>query len=94
MTEASFRAETDKRSERRRRTMRLARITLDDGQTVPCVIRDWSTTSAKLSVARRYPLPSGFLLKVNDEDAIVAVRLIWRRGDSAGISIAGLANRP
>lgn len=78
----------EQRDAARRETMRLAKVILEDGETLPCVIRDLSLSGAKLSVARRHSLPREFLLSMTERDLTVPVRMAWRRGDFVGVTIA------
>ncbi|WP_165937755.1 PilZ domain-containing protein [Methylobacterium segetis] len=65
----------------------MATIVLEDGEQIPCVIRDMSVSGAKLSVARRFRLPEYFDLMVAGRDLTCRVRRAWRRGDFAGVSL-------
>ena len=68
-------------------TMRLATIRLDDGEEIPCVLRDLSLTGAKLAVSRRYRLPASFSLVVHGREVVFPVRRAWQRGDYAGVTL-------
>lgn len=83
---------TNLRSDERRRSLRIARIELGNGESVTCVVRDLSLAGAKLSVARRHRLPPRFQLTIpgNDlacDDLTCEVKLVWQRGDFAGVTI-------
>ncbi|MFK5597947.1 PilZ domain-containing protein [Methylobacterium sp. HMF5984] len=67
--------------------MRLAHITLSDGEVIHCVIRDLSVSGAKLAVARRYALPEHFDLNISGSDLPFPMRRVWRRGDFAGVML-------
>ncbi len=67
--------------------MKLAHITLSDGEIIPCVLRDVSASGARIAVARRHRLPEFFHLSVDGKDEICRVRRVWQRGDFAGITI-------
>lgn len=69
-------------------TMRLATIRLDNGEEIPCVLRDLSRTGAKLAVSRRYRLPMNFNLIVHGREAPFPVRRAWQRGDYVGVMLA------
>lgn len=71
----------------RRAATRFATIILEDGERVPCVIRDLSATGAKLGVARRYRLPERFLLQVKGRAPAFPVQRVWQRGDHAGVQL-------
>ncbi|WP_442919052.1 PilZ domain-containing protein [Methylobacterium sp. XJLW] len=68
--------------------MRLATIRFDDGEEIPCVLRDLSPTGAKLAVSRRYRLPASFYLIVHGREIAFPVRRAWQRGDLAGVMLA------
>ena len=57
--------------------MRLAVIQLDDGEEIPCVLRDLSPRGAKLAVSRRYRLPEHFVLIVHGREPPFRVRRAW-----------------
>ena len=67
--------------------MRLATIRLDDGEEIPCVLRDLSLTGAKLAVSRRYRLPAVFCLVVHGREVAFPVQRAWQRGDFAGVML-------
>jgi hypothetical protein len=50
-----------------------------------CVIRDLSSTGAKLGISRRVPLPPEFSVALLRTKTIRRVLLRWRRGDFAGV---------
>lgn len=72
----------------RRATTRFATIILENGERIPCVIRDLSATGAKLGVARRFQLPERFLLQVKGREPAFPVQRAWQRGDHAGVQVA------
>lgn len=67
--------------------MRLASIRLDNGEEIPCVIRDLSVSGAKLAVSARYALPAHFSIIVQGRDRAFPVRRVWRRGDLVGVTL-------
>ncbi|WP_409565049.1 PilZ domain-containing protein [Methylobacterium sp. J-090] len=75
MDERQVQGKQEKRYATRRETMRLAKVILEDGERLPCVIRDLSLSGAKLSVARRHSLPKQFVLSMTDRDLTVPVRM-------------------
>ncbi|MGC5779350.1 PilZ domain-containing protein [Methylobacterium sp. NFXW15] len=65
----------------------LASIQLANGEKLPCVIRDLSSTGAKLAVSRRYELPTEFNLFVRGRETQFPVRRMWQRGDHVGVKL-------
>ncbi|AWN42771.1 PilZ domain-containing protein [Methylobacterium durans] len=85
-------AATEKRiGGERHETMRLATIILEDGEQIPCMIRDMSVSGAKLGVARRYQLPETFMLTIAGRNLTCRVQRAWRRGDFVGVSLLAAA---
>lgn len=68
-------------------TMIPAQITLDDGDLIPCIIRDLSYGGAKLGVARIHRLPLNFNLTIPCRDLTFRVDRVWQRGDFAGVKL-------
>ncbi|KAB1069491.1 PilZ domain-containing protein [Methylobacterium planeticum] len=84
--EAATRPEKRKGGDRHT-TMKLATILLEDGEQIPCVLRDMSVSGAKLGVARRHVLPESFALNFPGRDLTCRVRRAWRRGDFVGVTL-------
>ncbi|GJD35367.1 PilZ domain-containing protein [Methylobacterium aerolatum] len=71
----------------RRTTMTIGTVVLTDGRRLPCVMRNHSAGGARLSVARRHPLPKTFVLVVNRSNKAFQVERVWRHGDEVGIKL-------
>lgn len=56
--------------------------------TMDCVVRNVSSTGAKLQLAESVTLPEQFELDIPQKGETVRVRLRWRRGDEVGVSFA------
>ena len=69
-------------------TMRLAIIRLEDGEEIPCVVRELSLTGAKLSVSHRYRLPESFDLLVRGRRGAFPVQCTWQRGNFACVVLS------
>lgn len=53
-----------------------------------CVVRDLSNTGAKLGVSADVDLPNEFKLSFAGHPLQLQVRLMWRRGDFAGVQFS------
>ena len=74
----------NKRSAGRREVFGLG-VVLAPDLSANCVIRDLSSTGAKLGISRRVKLPSQFAVALLKTKTIRRVSLKWRRGDFAGV---------
>ena len=79
----------EKRQVHRRRTLKAARVILSDWSTMDCMIRDMSTGGAHLRFGATVVLPASFRLHMLAEGTMVPVNLLWQRGLSAGVALAG-----
>ncbi|MGU3540401.1 PilZ domain-containing protein [Methylobacterium sp. A54F] len=77
----------ERRRSPRRQTAIPALVRLDDGTEMSCMIRDVSKGGARLGVAPQAELPNDFYLVMKSSGQAMPVRLIWRQGNYAGISI-------
>ena len=75
---------SDKRNAERRTVFGLGIVTAPEIRT-PCVIRDLSSTGAKLGIPRQVQLPTEFKVTLLKTSTTRRVLLKWRRGDFAGV---------
>ena len=54
--------------------------------TVNCQIRDLSENGARIAISRRQNLPQDLYLIITRDQKAYKARLIWRRGDEAGLA--------
>jgi hypothetical protein len=78
---------SEKRAAPRRSVFGLAVAVAPDLRT-NCVIRDLSSTGAKLNVSRRVKLPHKFRVALLKTKTMRAVLLKWRRGDFVGVEFS------
>lgn len=77
----------DRRGAPRQSTFLMARVALQSGPQVPCIVRDVSRTGLKLSIASSVHLPTTFLLHVTRWERDLDCELRWRSGEMAGVKI-------
>lgn len=81
----------EKRQDRRRRTLKEAKVILSEWSTIDCVIRDLSSGGALLRFGGPTTLPPSFRLLLAQDRTVFPVDLLWQRGLSAGVAITGPA---
>ena len=74
------------RREKRVDVTRAATIRLDDGQIVPCTMRDMHSRGARLSIADSSILPETFALRCGAFDIETMARVAWRKPHEIGVS--------
>jgi hypothetical protein len=78
--------DSDSRRDRRQRTLKDGKIIINENKSIiNCVIRDVSTTGAKLKIPATTELPKEFKLLLVSDNRIVPVARVWRRGDLVGV---------
>ncbi len=60
-------------------------VVCPDGAEYRCVLRDMSTTGARIAITGRNRLPPRFKLVTGSRPNGFAMRLAWQRGDLAGL---------
>jgi hypothetical protein len=79
----------NKRSDQRQRVLKSGRIVLDDLNGFDCILRDVSTTGAKLIVKKPDDVPDTFRLLISADSSIRPVKVMWRKPDSVGVHFTG-----
>lgn len=70
----------------RKRTLKGARIAINDGySTFDCTVRNLSETGAKLKLASTLGVPDAFDL-IFDDGRKFACTVMWRQGEELGVS--------
>lgn len=59
--------------------------------STPCIVKNLSSTGAKLTAKNLPVLPDSFELHVPQKNATYNVHLKWRAGDVIGVEIDGIA---
>lgn len=86
---AAFLERPERRSEPRRRTFKGATLRFNGGYRVfDCIVRDQSTSGARLSFGDCSGVPALFELKLAGEDCPRAAVMRWRRATEAGITFS------
>jgi hypothetical protein len=80
----------DQRDSRRQRIYKEGHIiTLDNKSVVNCAVRDLTSTGARLKAGDQASVPPQFRLRIGQEATMRAARVVWRRGNEAGILFTG-----
>lgn len=84
-----------KRTSPRVRTFLKGRIIFNNRMsTMDCVVRNISSTGAKLQLTEAVTLPDLFELSIPQKGETVRAKLRWRRGEEAGVSFITAAGEP
>lgn len=76
----------DRRASERRKLLRTATITYPGSSwPIPCVLLDISADGARLAMPTQ-SFPDEFQLVVESEAISRPCRVVWRKGDEAGVS--------
>ena len=79
----------DRRLAPRLKTLLTGILVFDEnGTTMDCVVRNLSAYGAKVVIADAFRLPNEFNLKVPHHDQTHRAKVIWRRGDDAGLALS------
>ena len=80
--------EEERRAMPRHRTLKGARIVVNDGfSTFACTVRNLSDAGAQLRVTSIIGIPDTFQLALDDKRSF-ACRVIWRRETELGVSFS------
>lgn len=83
-------AHGERRGFHRRRVLKEARIVLNQRQsTIDCLVRDQTTTGARLKLPAPTALPEEFDVMFVSDNFAVECHLVWRKGDLIGVAFAG-----
>ncbi len=64
------------------------KILLPSGGAIDCIVRDRSTSGARLKLENAVGIPDEFILHVETTGERHAVRIVWRRMREVGIHFA------
>jgi PilZ domain len=78
----------DKRRAPRFRALLTASIVGRDKVPLNCTVNQLSATGARLSIATTIALPEEFEIAIPQKNIACHARLVWRKGDQAGIDFA------
>jgi len=85
----------DKRSSPRLRSFLKGRVVFNGGQTsLECLIRDLSSTGARLELSASITLPDRFDLYLPHRETTSKVHVQWRRGNHIGVAFDQLESAP
>lgn len=84
-----------KRISPRVRTFLKGRVIFNNRMsTIDCVVRNISSTGAKLQLTETVTLPDLFELFIPQKGETVRAKLRWRRGEEAGVSFVTASGEP
>jgi hypothetical protein len=75
----------ERRRQPRRHVLKSARINLDDGNGVECIVRNLSPNGALLSLSNDSLVPNEFDLSIEGENTSHSVHVLWRRDGNMGV---------
>ena len=75
----------DERNLERRRVLKGAMIEIKNQSSVDCVVRNLSTTGARLEVAEGFWIPEHFTLRVPSEGIVNRCEVRWRKAKGLGV---------
>jgi PilZ domain len=75
----------DFRASFRYQTLRSARIVLNDGGIIDCVVRDVSTKGARLEIAEATKIPEQFTLLIRGQGERFRCHRVWQKGNMVGV---------
>lgn len=72
-------------SDRVRSFLRARIIYNNNNSTIDCIIKNFSSTGAKIDVSRLMSIPAEFDLDIPQKGRVFRARIAWRDGDSLGV---------
>jgi len=75
----------DNRSAFRYKTSRPAKIMLDDGNRIECIVRDISTKGARLELTAPTKTPDQFVLFIRGQNQRFHCNVVWRNENVMGV---------
>lgn len=79
---------TENRREPRKRTFLKGRIVFNSGKSsMDCLVRDISTSGARIVLDETMVLPERFSLEIPQKDTVFRAKLQWRHEDGVGVLI-------
>ena len=86
---------SEHRNETRQRVFLKGRIVFNNGaSSMDCLVRDFSSSGARLALSESSTLPEVFDLYIPQKDRTYRSTLRWRRADGVGITFADEAAKP
>ena len=64
----------------------------DTGATMDCLVRNISAYGARVVLADAFRLPEEFHLRVPHHDQTHRAKVVWRKGDAAGVALSDVEN--
>lgn len=76
----------ERRRSPRRHVLKNARIILDDGNAIACIVRNLSQSGALISLSEGGFVPNEFELSIDGENTRQSARAVWKRDGSMGVT--------
>jgi hypothetical protein len=76
----------ERRSMPRRRVYLGGVLEMGDRSTLDCLIRDMTTSGARIHCDNTAILPQGVILEITQREQRVEARVVWRASDRCGVS--------
>jgi hypothetical protein len=87
----SIREQRDRRANPRQRRLHGAKIVFNNGSSsIDCVVRDISSTGARLDVVSPIGIPEWFDLRMDRDGARYSSQVAWRSGKQIGVMFLDL----
>lgn len=83
-----IRGSRDKRSASRQSVFRFARLVLPDRSVVKCVIKDISSTGARVAIEGNFAIPPHVVLKIDQIGQTTEADVIWQDETEIGLHFA------
>jgi len=84
----------DRRRAARLRSLLTGVIVFDDRRTMTCVVRNISAHGGQIVLAEAFRLPEEFDLRIPHRDQAHHARIVWRRGEAAGVALSDADDIP
>ncbi|GGB42897.1 hypothetical protein GCM10011316_13550 [Roseibium aquae] len=82
--------DVERRTVNRAETRKQARIIhAAPSRVTDCLVRNASAVGALLVVPEDAVLPTGFLLDIPEDQALIPTKVIWREGSQVGVRFVG-----
>jgi hypothetical protein len=89
MTESAIPSATERRSVPRLKTLLGGIVQFDDRKsTMDCTVRSLSAYGARIVLSEAFRVPDAFDLAIPHHDQTHRAKVVWRRGDCAGLVLS------
>jgi hypothetical protein len=90
--EAAIYTGAEKRTEHRRKMLKGGTVFFNKGySSLECVVRDITSTGARIQMGETFGMPSKVMLRIAGEDLRFEATVRWRNSRNIGVSLSPLA---